>query len=409
MTSQEHPPIDPEQAAREQKQAKRDVRRRWLLRGLVVVIVLVGIVWALYHFLVGRWYEGTDDAYVNGNVVQITPQIPGTVVSIGADDNDYVREGQTLVKLDPSDTQVALAQAEADLAASVRKVRGLYSGVSSSQADVAARETAVAQARADYERRKGLAETGAISAEELAHAREALTEAENGLAAVKGQLATTSALVENTQVASHPEVQAAAAKLHAAYLNMQRTTLVAPVSGHVAQRSVQVGQRVQPGTPLMAVVPLSQVWVDANFKETQLTDMRIGQPVTLTSDLYGGGVTYHGHVEGMGVGTGSAFSLLPAQNATGNWIKIVQRLPVRIDLDGKELQQHPLRIGLSMDVTVDLHNQNGAILSQTMPSKPVLSTDVYERSSKQADALIAKIIADNSEAPANSTQGKASR
>ncbi|HXS74160.1 MAG TPA: EmrA/EmrK family multidrug efflux transporter periplasmic adaptor subunit [Rhodanobacteraceae bacterium] len=409
MTSQEHPPIDPEQAAREQKQAKRDVRRRWLLRGLVVVIVLVGIVWALYHFLVGRWYEGTDDAYVNGNVVQITPQIPGTVVSIGADDNDYVREGQTLVKLDPSDAQVALAQAEADLAASVRKVRGLYSGVSSSQADVAARETAVAQARADYERRKGLAKTGAISAEELAHAREALTEAENGLAAVKGQLATTSALVENTQVASHPEVQAAAAKLHAAYLNMQRTTLVAPVSGHVAQRSVQVGQRVQPGTPLMAVVPLSQVWVDANFKETQLTDMRIGQPVTLTSDLYGGGVTYHGHVEGMGVGTGSAFSLLPAQNATGNWIKIVQRLPVRIDLDGKELQQHPLRIGLSMDVTVDLHNQNGAILSQTMPSKPVLSTDVYERSSKQADALIAKIIADNSEAPANSTQGKASR
>src|SRR6185437_11757215 len=260
-----------------------------------------------------------------------------------------------------------------------------------SQADVAARETAVAQARADYERRKGLAKTGAISAEELAHAREALTEAENGLAAVKGQLATTSALVENTQVASHPEVQAAAAKLHAAYLNMQRTTLVAPVSGHVAQRSVQVGQRVQPGTPLMAVVPLSQVWVDANFKETQLTDMRIGQPVTLTSDLYGGGVTYHGHVEGMGVGTGSAFSLLPAQNATGNWIKIVQRLPVRIELDGKELQQHPLRIGLSMDVTVDLHNQNGAILSQTMPSKPVLSTDVYERSSKQADALIAKI------------------
>ena len=400
MTSQEHPPVDPEQAAREQKQAKRDVRRRWLLRGLVVVIVVIGIIWALYHFLVGRWYESTDDAYVNGNVVMITPQIPGTVVSIGADDNDYVREGQTLVKLDPSDAQVALAQAEADLAASVRKVRGLYSGVSSSQADVAARQVAVAQARADYERRKGLARTGAISAEELSHAREALTAAQSALAAVQGQLATTSALVENTQVASHPEVQVAAAKLHAAYLDLQRDTLVAPVSGHVAKRSVQVGQRVQPGTPLMAVVPLTQVWVDANFKETQLTDMRIGQPVTLTSDLYGGDVTYHGHVEGMGVGTGSAFSLLPAQNATGNWIKIVQRLPVRIDLDGKELQQHPLRIGLSMNVTVNMHDQNGAILSQTMPSKPVFSTDVYERSSKQADALIAKIIAENSAAPA---------
>ncbi|HET9836433.1 MAG TPA: EmrA/EmrK family multidrug efflux transporter periplasmic adaptor subunit [Rhodanobacteraceae bacterium] len=410
MTSQEHPPVDPEQAAREQKQAKRDVRRRWLLRGLVVVIVLVGIIWALYHFLVGRWYESTDDAYVNGNVVQITPQIPGTVISIGADDNDYVREGQPLVKLDPSDAEVALAQAEADLAGSVRKVRGLYSGVSSSRADVAARETAVAQARADYKRREGLARTGAISAEELSHAREALTAAESALTAVKGQLATTRALVENTQVASHPEVQAAAAKVRAAYLDLQRDTLLAPVSGHVAKRSVQVGQRVQPGTPLMAVVPLAQVWVDANFKETQLTDMRIGQPVTLTSDLYGGDVEYHGHIEGLGVGTGSAFSLLPAQNATGNWIKIVQRLPVRIDLDSKELQRHPLRIGLSMDVSVDLHNQKGQILSQSAPSKPVFSTDVYARGKAQADALIAKIIAENSEAPAaGAKQGKASK
>ena len=407
MTSQEHPRLDPEQAAREQKQAKRDTRRRLLLRGLAAVVVLVGIIWALYHFLVGRWYESTDDAYVNGNVVQITPQIPGTVVSIGADDNDYVREGQPLVKLDRSDAQVALAQAEADLAASVRKVRGLYSGVSSSQADVAAREVAVAQARADYKRREGLARTGAISAEELSHAREALTAAESGLAAVKGQLATTRALVENTQVASHPEVQAAAAKVRAAYLDLQRDTLVAPVSGHVAKRSVQVGQRVQPGTPLMAVVPLTQVWVDANFKETQLTDMRIGQPVTLTSDLYGGGVEYHGRVEGLGVGTGSAFSLLPAQNATGNWIKIVQRLPVRIAINADELQKHPLRIGLSMDAEVNLHNQNGPILSQNAPAKPVLSTDVYQRSSKQADALIAKIVADNSEGPATSSKSGA--
>jgi len=410
MTSQEHPPVDPEQIAREQKQAKRDVRRRLLLRGLVAVIVLVGIGWALYHFLVGRWYESTDDAYVNGNVVQITPQVPGTVVSIGADDNDFVREGQPLVKLDPSDAEVALAQAEADLAASVRKVRGLYSGVSSSQADVAAREVAVAQARADYQRREGLAKSGAISSEELAHAREALTAAESALAGVEGQLATTRALVENTQVASHPEVQAAAAKVRAAYLDLQRDTLLAPVSGHVAKRSVQVGQRVQPGTPLMAVVPLRQVWVDANFKETQLQDMRIGQPVTLTSDLYGGGTEYHGHVEGLGVGTGSAFSLLPAQNATGNWIKIVQRLPVRIDINGDELQKHPLRIGLSMNVTVDLHHQNGEVLSQTAAAKPVFSTDVYERGRREADALIARIVAENSEVPAgNAKQGKASK
>jgi len=401
MTSQEKPPVDPEQAAREEKQHKSDTRRRLLLRGLVVVVVIVGLLWGLYHFLVGRWYESTDDAYVNGNVVQITPQVPGTVVSIGADDNDFVREGQTVVKLDPTNAKVALDAAEADLAATVRKVRGLYSGVGSSQADVAVRQAAVAQARADFERRQGLAKTGAISAEELSHARDALTAAESALSAVQGELATSTALVENTQIASQPDVQAAATRVRAAYLDLQRDTLVAPVSGHVAKRAVQVGQRVQPGTPLMAVVPLSQVWVDANFKETQLQHMRIGQPVTLESDLYGGGVEYHGHVEGLGVGTGSAFSLLPAQNATGNWIKIVQRLPVRIELDRGELQQHPLRIGLSMDAKVNLHDQSGSVLSQKAPDKPVFSTDVYERGSREADALIAKIIADNSGVNAN--------
>jgi len=404
MTSQEKPPVDPEQVAREEKQQKRDTRRRWLLRGLVVVIVVVGVLWGLYHFFVGRWYESTDDAYVNGNIVQITPQVPGTVVSIGADDNDFVREGQPLINFDPSNAQVALDAAEADLAATVRKVRGLYSGVNSSQAEVAVRQAAVAQARADYRRRQGLAKTGAISAEELQHARDALTAAESALSGVQGQLATSKALVEDTQIASHPDVQAAAAKVREAYLDLQRDTLVAPVSGHVAKRAVQVGQRVQPGTPLMAVVPLSQVWVDANFKETQLTDMRIGQPVTLESDLYGGDVEYHGHVEGLGVGTGSAFSLLPAQNATGNWIKIVQRLPVRIELDPQELQKHPLRIGLSMTAKVNLHDQSGPVLSQKAPSKPVFSTDVYERGTREADALIAKIIADNSGASGNVAQ-----
>ncbi|HJU26440.1 MAG TPA: efflux RND transporter periplasmic adaptor subunit, partial [Rhodanobacteraceae bacterium] len=274
-------------------------------------------------------------------------------------------------------------------------------------AEVAVRESAVAQARADYKRRQGLAKTGAISAEELQHARDALTAAESALAAVQQQLATSSALVENTQIASHPDVQTAAAKVRAAYLDLERDTLVAPVSGYVAKRAVQVGQRVQPGTPLMAVVPLSQVWVDANFKETQLTDMRIGQPVTLESDLYGGGVEYHGKVEGLGVGTGSAFSLLPAQNATGNWIKIVQRLPVRIELDAGELQKHPLRIGLSMAAEVNLHNQSGAVLSQQAPTKAVFSTDVYQRGQREADALIAKIIADNSGVGGEVAQGGA--
>ena len=396
MTSPINPnPVTDEEVA-EQHSQKRKRKRRWFLRGLVAVIVVVAIVWGLYYFLIDRWYEGTDDAYVSGNVVQITPQVPGTVISIGAEDNDYVLEGQTLVKLDPSDADVALAQAEAALAQTVRKVRGLYSSVHSSKAEVATREAVVQQARADYQRRKGLAASGAISAEELAHAHDALITAESALAAAQGQLATTSSPVSDTTIASQPNVKAAAAKVRSAWLNDKRTTLVAPVSGYVAMRTVQVGQRVQPGTPLMAVVPLHQVWVDANFKETQLEHMRIGQPVTLTSDLYGSGVTYHGHVQGLGIGTGSAFSLLPAQNATGNWIKIVQRLPARIALDPKELDKHPLRIGLSMDVTVNLHHQSGPMLSVQAPQRAILSTDVYTHNPAEVDALITRIIHANS-------------
>ncbi|MBN8727671.1 MAG: efflux RND transporter periplasmic adaptor subunit [Xanthomonadales bacterium] len=375
--------------------AKRQRRRRWLLRGLAVVVILAGIGWTAWHFMVGRWYESTDDAYVGGNVVEITPQIPGTVVGIGADDNDFVEAGQMLVTLDAADADVALAQAEAALAQAVRKVRGLYSSVHGSSADVAVRQAAVNQARADYRRRQGLAASGAISAEELAHARDALTSAESALAATRAQLATSSAQVSGTAIDSHPDVKAAAARVRAAWLDDRRTVLPAPVAGHVAKRSVQVGQRVQPGTPLMAVVPLREVWVDANFKETQLEHVRIGQPVTLTADLYGGGVTYHGRVAGLGVGTGSAFSLLPAQNASGNWIKVVQRLPVRIQLDQRELEKNPLRIGLSMDAEVDLHDQSGAMLSHQPPGEVAFSTDVYRHDRAEADALIARIIAAN--------------
>ena len=367
-------------------------RRGFLLRALLVVIVLAAIAWTLWYFLDGRWYEGTDDAYVQGNVVQITPQMPGTVVSIGADDGDRVRAGQVLVQLDPSDAEVALASAKANLARTVRQVRGLYSSVEGAQADVAARQVALDKARADYNRRKSLAESGAISAEELAHARDALSAAQSALINSEQSYQTSKVLVDDTVVASHPDVQAAAATLRAAYLDTMRATLRAPVDGYVAKRSVQVGQRVQPGTALMAVVPLHQVWVDANFKETQLEHMRIGQPVTLESDLYGGAVEYHGKVESLGVGTGSAFSLLPAQNATGNWIKIVQRVPVRITLDPKELDKHPLRIGLSMTLDVSLHDQSGPTLAQKPRAKPLFTTDIYKQQLDAADALIKDVI-----------------
>ncbi|HEX8778133.1 MAG TPA: HlyD family efflux transporter periplasmic adaptor subunit [Rhodanobacter sp.] len=368
-------------------------RRGFLLRALAAVVVLAAIGWALWYFLDGRWYEGTDDAYVGGNVVQLTPQIPGTVVTIGADDGDLVKQGDVLVKLDKSNADVALAEAKANLAATVRKVRGLYSSVSGQQALVAARETAVAKARADVERRTGLAKSGAISAEELSHARDELTAAQSALVAAQQQYQTSKVLVDDTVVASHPDVQAAAAKFRAAYLDDQRTTLVAPVTGYVAMRSVQLGQRVAPGAPLMAVVPLHQVWIDANFKETQLTHMRIGQPVTVESDVYGSKVKYQGKVSSLGIGTGSAFSLLPAQNATGNWIKIVQRIPVRVVFtDPRQLDQHPLRIGMSLAVEVNLHDQSGPMLAQQPPAQPAFSTDVYEQQANKADALIAQII-----------------
>jgi membrane fusion protein (multidrug efflux system) len=367
--------------------------RGLLLRVLGLVIVLAAIGWVAWYFLDGRWYEGTDDAYINGNVVQITPQIAGTVVSIGADDGDLVHAGATLVQLDPSDAEVALAEARANLANTVRKVRGLYSSVSGAQADVAARQTAVDKARADYKRRVALATSGAISTEELTHASDALTTAESALIAAQQQYQTSKVLVDDTEVASHPDVQAAAAKLRAAFLNDSRATLVAPVAGYVAKRSVQVGQRVMPGAALMAVVPLGGVWVDANFKETQLTRMRIGQPVAIVSDVYGSAVKYTGKVASLGVGTGSAFSLLPAQNATGNWIKIVQRIPVRIVFDDPaQLQQHPLRLGMSVSVDVRLHDQRGAMLAQQSPTQPAFSTDVYRQQLAQADAAINRII-----------------
>ena len=371
-------------------------RRGLLLRLLSVVIVLAVIAWTAWYFLEGRWYESTDDAYVNGNIVQITPRIAGTVISIGADDGDFVKQGDVMVKLDRSDADVGLQSAAANLANTVRKVRGLYSTVTGAQAQVAVEKVALQKAQADYNRRRDLAKSGAISSEELSHALDALTAAQSALTTSEQQLQTNKVLVDDTIVASHPDVKAAAAQYRAAYLDDVRTVMVAPVTGYVAKRTVQVGQRVQPGAALMAVVPLHEVWVDANFKVTQLTHLRIGQPVEISSDVYGSSVKYKGQVESLGVGTGSAFSLLPAQNATGNWIKIVQRIPARVVFtDPSQLDKYPLRIGMSLDTEVNLHDQNGAMLSQTPRTEPRFSTDVYEKEMADANAQIDQIIHDN--------------
>ena len=371
-------------------------RRGLFLHLLVIVLVLAIIGWAVWYFLEGRWYAGTDDAYVNGNVVQITPQIDGTVVSIGADDGDLVHAGDVLVKLDRADADIALARANANLANTVRRVRGLFINVTGAQADVAARKTAVDKARSDYERRRDLAKSGAISAEELSHASDALVAAQSAMTSTEQQYQNSKVLVDDTVVSNHPDVRDAAAQLRAAYLDDVRTTLLAPVDGYVAKRSVQVGQRVQPGLAMMAVVPLRQVWVDANFKETQLTRMRIGQPVEITSDVYGSSVQYQATVQSLGVGTGSAFSLLPAQNATGNWIKIVQRVPVRVVFtDPKQLDEKPLRIGLSLGVNVNLHDQSGSMLAQHAPTQPAFSTDIYQQELAAADEAINQVIRAN--------------
>ena len=372
---------------------KSNGRRKTMMLLLGAVVLIAAIAYALYYFLDARFYESTDDAYVNGNVVQITPQVMGTVVGLNADDTQIVKIGDPLVTLDPADSKVALDQAEASLGQAVRQVRTLYVNNNAYAADVVQRQALLSQAQEDLRRRMLVAQSGAVSGEELAHAQDAVKTAQAALDVSQQQLASNRSLTDNTSITRHPNVMAAAAKVRDAYINYARNTLPAPVTGYVAKRTVQVGQRVSPGTPLMAIVPLNSVWVDANFKEVQLRHMRIGQPVELTADVYGSSVVYHGKVIGFSAGTGSAFSLLPAQNATGNWIKVVQRLPVRIGLDPQELDKHPLRIGLSMTVEVGVRDDRGTQLAAA--SNTVYQTNVFEKYGDEADAEIARVIAAN--------------
>jgi membrane fusion protein, multidrug efflux system len=370
-----------------------NTKRRMMMSLIVLVVIIAAVAYGLYYFLIARFHESTDDAYVNGNVVQITPQVVGTVISVNADDTQTVHVGEPLVVLDPADSKVALDQAEANLAQTVRQVRTLFVNDNQYQAQVAMRQSDLSRAQDDLRRRMMIAQTGAVSIEEISHARDDVRSAQAALNAAEQQRQSNRALTADTDIANHPNVLAAAAKVRDSYINFARNTMPAPVTGYVAKRSVQVGQRVSPGTPLMAIVPLNGVWVDANFKEVQLTHMRIGQPVELTADVYGSGVVFHGKVIGFSAGTGSAFSLLPAQNATGNWIKVVQRLPVRIGLDPQELDKHPLRIGLSMNVDVTIKNEQGGQLGPAQNT--VYQTDVFAKYGDEADAEIARIILAN--------------
>jgi membrane fusion protein (multidrug efflux system) len=364
-------------------------KRKRLLSMLALAIAIAALAWGVHWYLHARNHEGTDDAYVAGNLVRVTPRVAGTVVAVLADDTDAVQQGQVLVRLDDTDARLALDKAEADLAETVRQIRQTFEARSEQAANLAVKQRNLAQAEADLARREQAVSVQAVSREEAEHARAARDKAKSELDLARAQLAAAEAAVAGTHVKTHPAVKQAEVRLREAWLALQRCAIRAPEAGQVAKRSVQVGQQVAPGTPLMAVVPTTQLWVEANFKEDQLDDVRVGQPVQLVSDLYGSGTTFHGTVVGLSPGTGSVFSLLPAQNASGNWIKIVQRLAVRIALDPRELAKYPLRVGLSMMVEVDTTGKGKAqALPETRYAMPVEDT-------RGADALIRAILRAN--------------
>lgn len=385
---------DDTQASAAADQRRRRNRRLWI--GILVLVFALGLIgYGGYWFLLGRYRVSTDDAYVGGNSLTLTPQIVGTVVAIAADDTDRVKAGEPVITLDRSNVDVALARAEADLGQAVRHVRELRAEADATRADLSLRRAELAQAQRDYERDRHLLKVQGVTLAEFQHAETAYHGARQRVRSTQAHLDALEAQIDGVSLRDTPQVQQAVAALHQAWLDVQRTRIIAPADGYVAQRSAQIGERVAKGQALLSIVPLSQVWVDANFKETQLSRVRIGQPVRLTADLYGGDVVYHGHVAGIAAGTGSAFELLPPENATGNWIKIVRRVPVRITLDTDEVRKHPLRLGLSMAVRVDTHDLGGPELATAPPAKAVYATDVYNRQGRGFDALVTKILGEN--------------
>jgi membrane fusion protein (multidrug efflux system) len=360
--------------------------------GGVVVLGLGG--WTLKTTMFASPSEETDDAYVAGDVVAITSREAGTITALHADNTESVRRGQPLLDLDSSTADANLAAAEAELGRSVREVRSRFARVDETEAEIVKASTDLARAKSDLKRRQGAAKEGAVSGEEVDHAAETVRAASAAVALARSQHAEAEAAVQGADIETNPNVLAAIAAVRRAAIVRNHMHLTAPEDGVIAQRVVQLGQQVSPGAPLMAVVPLRRVWIDANFRETQLADLRVGQPVTITSDAYGARTVFHGRVLGLGAGSGNAFALLPPQNASGNWIKIVQRLPVRIGLDPRELDRHPLRIGLSVTVKVDTRDHSGPPVARAAAPTPFQSQP-DQGAGPEVEAQIARIIADN--------------
>jgi membrane fusion protein (multidrug efflux system) len=370
-------------------------KRNKVLLKIALVLLLLALLAFIYWSFFIRFHESTDDAYVNGNIVNVMSPQQGTVTTIYTDNTDFVQQGQLLLELDPTLYQLTFEQAQVELALAVREVQQLYETVQQRKADLSLKEADLKRAQEDFDSRNSLRDTQAISVEDLNHAQANLNIAKATTNLSQHELNGAIAAIGTTNLEEHPSIQNKVIALKQAYVNLKRCKILAPATGFVSQRKVQIGEWVSTTRALLSIIPLEQIWVDANFKETELSDIRIDQPVTIESDMYGSSVLYHGKILGILAGTGSVFSLIPPQNATGNWIKIVQRVPVRIALDPEELKQNPLVLGLSAYVVVDTKNQSGERLASKPIYAPIFTTSVYDVPMEPVQELIQTIIQSN--------------
>ncbi|MCC8376081.1 MULTISPECIES: multidrug efflux MFS transporter periplasmic adaptor subunit EmrA [Photorhabdus] len=382
------------QVAQDPTSSKKRQRSRALVL-LTLIFTLLGVAYFFYWFLISRHHQETDNAYVTGNQVQIMSQVAGTVITVNFDNTDFVKSGSILVQLDPRDAELALEKAKTTLANSVRQTHQQIVNSKQYQANIALRRSELTKVQNDLSRREILSAQKVIGKEELQHAQEAVASARAALDIAIEQYNANQAIVLDTPLEKQPAIEQAATEVRNAWLALQRTKIVSPIDGYVSRRSVQVGAQINKNTPLMAIISANDMWIEANFKETQISGMRIGQPVEITSDFYGGNRVFSGKITGLDMGTGSAFSLLPAQNASGNWIKVVQRLPVRIELNPGQLEKYPLRIGLSTKVRVDTTNPDGPVLSDRTRTKSAYHTTALTIDMSPANKIVNDITNSN--------------
>lgn len=361
----------------------------------VSIFILIALIAICYWFFYARFYQYTDDAYVDGNQILVTSAQPGIILSFSAYDGDFVEQGRTLIQLDTTDTLIELQSAKAQLGNTVRNVVTLFENAVRDAAYVEVNDAAFIKAAQDYEHRKAVVDNGGVSLEEFEHAKAALHSAFFSWQASVAQSNASAAIIENSTLLTHPQIECAISRLKQAVVNYHRCTIKAPTSGIIGQRAAQVGEHINAGDALMTIIPLNELWITANYKEVQLKSMRIGQPVKVVADIYGSDVIYPGIVEGIGGGTGSVYSLLPPQNATGNWIKIVQRVPVRIAIDQEVVKRYPLRKGLSVETTTDIRDQQGPYIPKQRPDRPLGETDVFDNEQQGIDAIVQHVIEAN--------------